>query len=251
LQHIITVLRVPKLGGCLIRFLGNPSGMLVHRIRNHDFPCPGEEDCKDHDLGKWKGYAPAQAWDPKRKLWVPVVFELTQGAVSCCGTANLRGQGWEFRRVKTAYAQQEVQGRRTADYDIRGLSAPFEVQPIVQNMLKTNRILWDVSPDQFLRATAETADDAPELLTSGQAPILQDTGSLMDSAEKLAPTNSFAKEILERGKKRAKNLPPVDERSAAEIFEQAGLRSAVDEIVAGAKKGTPSKNGVPSTKAGT
>lgn len=162
MQVAIRIFSVPKKGSCLVRFLGGPTGLLMHRDRRGvSTPCPGEDVCRDHDGGKWKGYAPCQRWDRELRKWIPVVFEMTEGAVSCCGSQDLRGQGWEFARHKTRYAEQEVQGTHLSDYETRTLPGPFDVTGPVERMLGTHKILWGVRAEVYLSPTAETSDDPP------------------------------------------------------------------------------------------
>lgn len=159
----LLVQSVYKKGIILIRFLGAPSGILLHRRKDKTVPCPGEATCPDHDLPKWKGYAAAQRWDQTTNRWIPVVFELTEGAVSCTGTEDLRGQCWEFQRQKTSYASQEVVGQLRARYDSALLPPPFDIVPVVERLYKTRRIEWGVNPELYSRPTAETSEDAPPI----------------------------------------------------------------------------------------
>lgn len=200
MQVPILVQSVPKTGKLLVRFLGNPVGILVHRPKGKPFPCPGSHACQCHDFGKWKGYAPAQRWDQKSHKWLPVVFELTEGAVSCTGVEDLRGQGWEFVRVKTAYASQEVQGNRTSTYDSQALPQPFDVVPVVERLYGTRQIEWGVQAEAFSRPMGECSEDSPpivnnrptkEMISPEEQARIHDlfkkTGERMRSAEKKDP----------------------------------------------------------------
>lgn len=142
----------------LVRFLGDPRGILTHCPNKTPFACTGPDTCRHHKvLARWKGYAPGQEWRPDERAWFPVVIEVTSGLAEQTGVHGLRGQAWKIQRVKRFYGSKAVEGRLVHTYESGDLPRAFDVTKTVARLYECNEIVWDVDIDGHLRETAEVS----------------------------------------------------------------------------------------------
>lgn len=154
----LEVCAVPENGKIYVRFLEAPRGIVTHWRKRKSYACPGEEKCHAHEFGIWKGYAPAQVWSVLKKVWLPVVLEVTEGLQSILGPRHIRGSYWELYREKTRYGKHTVAGKSLDIFEACDLPGAFCVEKTVERLYRTNAIAWDIPPVDFLRETAESAE---------------------------------------------------------------------------------------------
>jgi len=80
-------------------------GLFGHHVRGRTEYCPGQRcDCPHRKVRRvWYGYYAAEVWQPTPKLWVAVVWQMTEAQEHCYAGRFARGQVWRvWRHVKGA-----------------------------------------------------------------------------------------------------------------------------------------------------
>jgi hypothetical protein len=112
--QILRLWRVPKLGNIVVRFASPFIGLLTHRPRAADIPCPGPDECPGathRGKSRWKGYAAGfVASSVDRNKWLPGVIEVTPRFEAQFGLEGAVGEAWEMFRECGASGHVEVTG---------------------------------------------------------------------------------------------------------------------------------------------
>lgn len=144
--------RVPKDGRSIVRFLSRFHGLLTHRPKSADIPCPGPEDCPPavhRQRSRWKGYAAALIWRGERfGDWIPGVFEITQALESTMPAAGIVGECWELYREPGESGHLEVSGRYIDSRPTPVIDAMQWLVPVLNKVYSCSSLHLDV-PNPF------------------------------------------------------------------------------------------------------
>jgi hypothetical protein len=98
-----------------VRFTSPIYGLLTHRVKSADQPCPGKEECPaatHRGNTRWKGYAAALVWRGSAfRDWIPGVVEVSSILESHMPVTGPIGQCWELYRAPGESGHVEMAGK--------------------------------------------------------------------------------------------------------------------------------------------
>jgi hypothetical protein len=157
--------RAPQEGSVIVRTMSVVHGVLLHRPRDKDQPCPGPDLCsKGTHAGRstWKGYLAALVWGEKPAgLWKPAVFEVSSQLASQMTYAEGMGEEWEVLRGTGKSGHREIIGRFRSPYPCTVFKALPWIVPVLYKIFKTTSIKIDVENPFLSPPGLALLDDAP------------------------------------------------------------------------------------------
>jgi len=163
----VRVLSVPADNPICIRFLGECKGLDTHWQKGRTIPCSGNGDCPIslHRLGIiWRGYAPAEVWEPAPRLWRSVVLEVTESLEETLRGRMLRGEVWALSRTEERGRSSPVVGIYCETVREANLSETFDILPVLLRLFHVPALhlgTRNPTPPRLMREAV--AGDAPRL----------------------------------------------------------------------------------------
>lgn len=157
--------RTPPDGSLTVRFTSPIYGLLTHRMKSADQPCPGKEECPaatHRGNTRWKGYGAALIWRGKEfRDWIPGVVEVSSILESQFPITGPIGQCWELYRAPGESGHVEIAGRYL---DSRQLDVVPALQWVLPVLVKVYRVFeLHLGVENPFRAVSkmETVNDPP------------------------------------------------------------------------------------------
>lgn len=143
----VQILGIPKGESPIcVRFLGPCRGILTHWKDKKAFACLGQDSCPKSlhaTLTLWKGYAPALHYRHDRRLWIPVVLELTEVAEEETRGRHRPGDTWLVSRRRDEHNTVKAYVSYVELYS-GPLPAAFDVAPVLFRRYHTTGIPMDI-----------------------------------------------------------------------------------------------------------
>lgn len=161
----VEVYRVPQAGDVIVRWLGDPRGILQHWDKKKCTACPGVEPCGAYHykhFPEWVGFAPVERWrDGQYQDWCPCVLQVSEGLHERIAGHVLRGTQWRLYRKAGRTEKLQIVGDQVQEDDPDTYPPPFSVVPAVSKCYKTTNIEWDVSLVMPPRVILKPSTGAP------------------------------------------------------------------------------------------
>lgn len=137
--YALRVHRVEPGDNVYLRMLGNIyGGCFTHYYQKRSLYCPGDTcKCAVHNNPQcftWKGYVAAELYSEQQRLWLPVVFEITERLEQDFRYRFKRGQVWNVFRYAVKKSGEPVMGTLHEELDPATLQKPFDIQPVLRTM---------------------------------------------------------------------------------------------------------------------
>lgn len=125
-------------------------GIFTHYKRRSEY-CPGEVcNCPLKRLRRvWYAYAAVERWEPRSKLWVPAVMQITEALEHDFNGVFKRGQVWEVSRRKGDENKKNypVVGKLQQELDPVQVPPPFPILPTMQRAYHISHFdAWQPNP---------------------------------------------------------------------------------------------------------
>jgi hypothetical protein len=123
-----------------VRFLAEIRGLPTHYYARRTIACEGAACLPAAHKGRpiWKFYGPAEAWDEMKRLWNPVVLEVTENLEETLRGRTLRGEVWCLLRSGKTQAKSVVTGFYCETLQETAISRPFDVEPVLQRLFRVH-----------------------------------------------------------------------------------------------------------------
>lgn len=165
----VEVARIDPGSSHIFRILSASYGGLFTHYKGFSRYCPGEDFCELHRLERiWKGYAAAEWWLERERVWRPCVLEITECLELDMRGRFGRGQVWEvFKGQRTKRKSPKLEGKLHETVDSALLQPAFDIMPVLRKLYHVDAVdLSKKSPCAARVLAHDVPGDPPAIMAA-------------------------------------------------------------------------------------